>query len=78
MALPNMDNLKSGVSALRNQGLTDSLIMEEMTKKGHAPEHVHQAINAETTPIPTQPPVTMPARQAAPSGPEGNIYERIE
>jgi len=32
------------VAQLRSQGLTDNLIMEELTKKGYSPEQVNQAI----------------------------------
>ncbi|PIN73964.1 hypothetical protein COV20_02520 [Candidatus Woesearchaeota archaeon CG10_big_fil_rev_8_21_14_0_10_45_16] len=33
------------VMQLRNQGLTDSLIMEELTRKGYPPEQVHIALS---------------------------------
>ncbi|MBT5342113.1 hypothetical protein HOL59_00855 [Candidatus Woesearchaeota archaeon] len=76
---------------LRQQGLTDELIEEELRKNGMNPKQINAAIENANTPampggmpaMPQEP--TMPGPMpggpsmgAQPSGDEGNIYERIE
>src|SRR3989344_3741455 len=82
----NADPL-SEVMELRNQGLTDSLIMEEMTKKGYPPRDIRQALarvemNSDLPTAPEQgPPSSYPGSNPQSNNrPEAdsNIYERIE
>ncbi len=80
----NSDPL-SEVMELRNQGLTDSLIMEEMTKKGYPPRDVRQALARVEMSSDLSPEQGPPSSYPGPNpqsnnGPEtdSNIYERIE
>ncbi|MBU0459474.1 MAG: hypothetical protein KKH52_00295 [Nanoarchaeota archaeon] len=73
------------VKQLRNQGLTDSLIMEELTKQGNSPETVHQAITQADVGEEEMPAQfsarPSPAFTGGPQSttvPDANIYERIE
>ena len=75
----------SEVMELRSQGLTDNLIMEELTKKGYPPRDVRQALaRVEMSPdvsLEPQPAASYPASNLpGNNGPEAesNIYERIE
>ncbi|MBT4538785.1 hypothetical protein HOI26_02605 [Candidatus Woesearchaeota archaeon] len=52
----------AAVKQLRQQGLTDTLIMEELTKQGFKPDQVHAAITSLDG-------ANMPAPEAAPSFP---------
>ena len=75
------------VQQLRTQGLTDSLIVQELSKKGYPPQEIRTALaqvdNTASAPTPAeQPPMeqlytppTIPSNNAAP---DSNIYERIE
>ena len=80
----NADPL-SEVMELRNQGLTDSLIMEEMTKKGYPPRDVRQALSRvemssdlppEQGPASSYPGPNLPSNNSPEA--DSNIYERIE
>src|SRR3989344_8292717 len=81
MVLPTQ-NLVSEVLALRSQGLTDNLIMEELKSQGYTPPQVSMAIAQADSPSPSfqdSAQYAGPASGYAPSGSdEGNIYERIE
>ena len=76
---------------LRQQGLTDELIEEELRKNGMNPKQINAAMENANTPAmpggmpampqePTMPGLMPggPSMGAQPSGDEGNIYERIE
>ncbi|MBT4935245.1 hypothetical protein HOL21_04705 [Candidatus Woesearchaeota archaeon] len=70
----------SDIMELRNQGLTDNIIMDELTKRGYTQEQIHTALShmdtgASAPPSPNGSFSGMPS--SAPSS-EGNIYERIE
>ena len=59
------------VQGLRQQGLTDPLIMEEMSKKGYKPEQINAAISQMSEPVEVS--QTPPAATN-----HGDVYERIE
>jgi hypothetical protein len=77
------------VKNLREQGLTDGLIQDELTRKGHPEEQVFAALSGQEIPVPipgggTAMPempeesgysIPMPDSEASS---EGNVYERIE
>jgi hypothetical protein len=75
---------------LRQQGLSDEVITQELTRKGMTPQDVSMAMEqADTPPMPGgEAPAPMPSPQQAPMGPgpsaaampaeESNIYERVE
>tara|TARA_Y100000310_G_C20698725_1_gene827718 strand:+ start:2760 stop:3260 length:501 start_codon:yes stop_codon:yes gene_type:complete len=62
------------VQALRQQGLNDPLIMEELTKKGYKADEVNSAISGQVSGI--QPAGRIPS--AAPQPSDDSVYERIE
>jgi len=79
--------LADEVEQLRQQGLTDPLIMEELTKKGFRPEQIHAVISqGGSAPMgaPAMQPMGsrmgQPMGAPAPSGPPAHdsVYERIE
>jgi hypothetical protein len=53
-----MANLVSQVQQLRGEGLTDSLIMEELSKQGFRAEEIHAAISGVDTGMPKVAPQT--------------------
>ena len=68
MAFQQQGDPTSSVIELRSQGLTDDLIMEELTKKGLSPEQINQAIMQLDSSAGQQPiPEPMPG-QSLPSG----------
>ena len=40
-----MADLTSEIMQLRTQGLTDAIIMEELSKQGYSPDQVHMALS---------------------------------
>ena len=82
------------VMQLRGQGLSDSVIMNELTQNGYTAEQVHTAImqtdggiSAQAAAPPAMAPSAMappamsvgpPSGSPMPNGMDGNIYERIE
>ena len=71
------------VQQLRTQGLTDSLIVQELSKKGYPPQEIRSALSqVDNTPqAPAQPEVQQqPSAPENPqsNAPDSNIYERIE
>jgi len=82
------------VMQLRNQGLTDQLIMNELSKRGYDPSQVQMAISQLDSgygqEMPTAPSSygnygggqssypSSPASSNSSSGADGNIYERIQ
>lgn len=78
MVLP-AQNLVSEVLALRSQGLTDNLIMEELKSQGYTPPQVSMAIAQADSPSPSfQESAPTSGYAASASADEGNIYERLE
>tara|TARA_Y100000310_G_scaffold92989_1_gene90565 strand:- start:238 stop:804 length:567 start_codon:yes stop_codon:yes gene_type:complete len=78
-------NPQQEVQQLRAQGLTDSLIVQELSKKGYPPQEVRQALNqVDNTPsAPAEPsmPQLSPSYPPTPNNnnaPDSNVYERIE
>lgn len=82
-------DINAEIDNLRNQGLTDSLIQDELARQGYPPEYVDAALTPSDIPIPTpeggmSPSYygemstmgSSPQMGAMPS--EGNIYDRIE
>ncbi len=69
------------INELRQQGLTDEIITEELSKKGFPPEQIQQAL-AQTEPLQTEvslssePGLDLPSPE--PTNDMGNMYERIE
>jgi hypothetical protein len=94
MDIPGQNqNLVQNVLELRQQGLSDNLIVEELSRRGNNPQTIQSAISQADTPpppdgsfpgMPTQPQgmssMNMPPAQPSrpPASDEGNIYERIE
>ena len=77
--LPN--DLISQVLELRDQGLTDTVIMQELSKNGYSSDQITDAIfQADATLSPSFPSSASPPPRSTSSAPypEGNIYERIE
>lgn len=79
---PN-NNLAPRVAELRGQGLTDNIIMQELTTEGHNPEQIHMALSGDNdapprpeSALPESPSFTPPAH--ASQSAESNIYDRIE
>lgn len=82
MVLP-AQNLVSEVLALRSQGLTDNLIMEELKSQGYTPPQVSLAIAQADSPSPSFQDAAQYAGSASGysssgAADEGNIYERLE
>jgi hypothetical protein len=87
-----INNLPGEVENLRNEGLTDGLIREELTRQGHPVHHVNAMMAQDDIPVPMpgggmampSPPPSYgappPSRSSSVrmSSDEGNIYERIE
>lgn len=77
-------SLADEIMDLRGQGLTDNLILAELTQKGYPQQQVQMALSSaapEESAYPTQAyPQSYPQPQSpAPSdASQGNIYERIE
>ena len=80
------NNVHMEVRNLRDQGLADSLINDELTRKGYPEENVSQAMSAlDDMPVPTpeggssmqEMDFSPPPRSVSGSN-DGNIYERIE
>lgn len=75
----NID-LQSQVQELRNQGLSDSLIMEELKSSGFSPDQINQALmpgnNFSSPNFPASPEMSMPTAPAAPYS--DSSYERLE
>lgn len=75
-------NVSQEVTRLRSQGLTDSMIMDELVKNGYDADQIHQAISSMDADsygmedYPASPAAPQSYAAAAPE--EGNIYERIE
>ncbi len=76
-----MRDLTQDALQLRNQGLSDSLIMEELTRRGNSPDQVNAAIS-QLDVAPTQSYGSYSSYPSAPAASsqsiDGNIYERIE
>ena len=80
----------AAIEELRGQGLSDRMIIDELTKQGFSLEQVNSALHSGASEGPPQPameaPTEMPAAPAyqvasavaSGEGNEGNIYERIE
>ena len=73
------------VLQLREEGLTDAIIMDELSRKGYSHDQIMQALSrADTGTMPTSAPpmnaaAMLPPRPSPQESPEmGNIYERIE
>jgi hypothetical protein len=66
----------SQVQQLRSQGLTDNLIMEELTKQGFKPDQVHQAISQSDVSQPVLPNPSLGPGFSAPQ--EDPMQSRIE
>ena len=81
-------NIQAEVRNLRNQGLTDSLINDELLKQGYPEENISSAMSSlEDLPVPTpdggmsMPEMDFPmpsSRSAMGNSSDGNMYERIE
>src|SRR3989338_4459821 len=83
-------NLVPEILQLRSQGLTDSLIAQELQDRGYMQAQIEQALmqadSANGTSYPaspaspaySQPSYAQPRMSAPPTAEEGNIYERIE
>lgn len=72
-------DLQAEVLGLREQGLTDSLIMEELTSQGYSPDQVHEAIMQVDSGPAAAPTVSSFSRPLKPQEtPDSNVYERIE
>ena len=69
--------MANAVVQLRDQGLTDNLIVAELAKQGYAPAEVQSAIVQADQGYAEPAPMTAAAPRAMGNG-EGNIYERIE
>ena len=95
MDIPSQNqDLVQQVLALRQQGLSDNLIVEELSRRGNNPQTIQSAISqADTPPPPGGSFPEMPPQNASMSAPtgmpptqspkssvsdEGNVYERIE
>lgn len=71
------------VMQLRQQGLTDSIIMDELSRKGYSHEQINQALSKADSSSPSMG-MEMPGMQRGMSSMQqqdnetGNIYERIE
>ena len=66
--------LADEVQTMRQQGLTDSLIMEELSNQGYPPEQIHAAIQGGASMQESaQPAMSAPSNQG-----HDSVYERIE
>ncbi len=76
MALyPQRNNIAAEAIQLRQQGLPDSIIHQELQSRGYAPGQIDQALQQAESAAMSLPTY---AESAAPDTDRGNIYERIE
>lgn len=79
--MPRNIDLQSQVQELRNQGLSDSIIMEELKSSGFSPDQINQALmpgnNFSSPGFPASPGMSMPTAPAAPYS-DNSSYDRLE
>jgi len=68
MALFGNQDPTAEVQQLRDQGLSDSVIMEELSKKGYKPEQINSAIMANDSGMDMGAPEQYPPQDAPPMG----------
>ena len=77
-----MADLTSEIMQLRTQGLTDAIIMEELSKQGYSPDQVHMALSGLDQQNGGMEQQMAPAFQSAPMQESGSnqngMYNRIE
>ena len=82
-----INNLDSEVRNLREQGLTDSLIQDELLKQGYSENDISAGMSSlEDLPVPTpeggmsmpEMDYSMPSSRPMRGSNDGNVYERIE
>src|SRR3989344_1336967 len=82
-----INNLDSEVRNLREQGLTDSLIHDELLKQGYSENDISAGMSSlEDLPVPTpeggmsmpEMDYSMPSSRPMRGSNDGNVYERIE